>query len=174
MSENKSTDSKGAAAATAVKLEKPIVSTFLGSVVGLTSRPAGGKFKHPTKIVTLSNVQTGQTVDVFITEAQWREYGCANYIYSGNVVAMSVEECIEGKTGYFETADADVMTPHEATFSAFNRALNADSILLMTTLSKEGVEASIIGLIISNMTSVRNAHERAGQSAIGGGMPQFN
>jgi len=140
---------------TVATLLAPKVTTRVASVVGISERKAGDKFKKDTMIVSLRDVTTGEVFDVFITVNQWKEYGCKNYYYNGNVVSQQMEECIAGVTGYKESADSAELTAHDTTFAAFHRVLNVDNIGLMTTLSSAGFDVNLIGMVANNLAQVR-------------------
>lgn len=145
------------AKSTVSKLVKPEVVNIVGTIVGLNFRKADGvKFKRDTHIVTVSSFLDNSLVDIFITERQFKEYGCEAYVYSGNVVNIAIEKCIKDVTGYFNESDDVEMTAHEATFAAFNRALDADPILLMTQLSRAGVQTELIKMIVSQVNTTRS------------------
>ena len=103
------------------KLVDPEILTLVGTVVSLTERNSGGKFKHDTKIVTIEELGSGKVFDVFITANQWKEYNCKPLIYGGNIVTFSLEDCIEGVTGYKEFEDSLELTPHEQSFKSLYR-----------------------------------------------------
>ena len=138
-----------------IKLVAPEVVTLVGTVVSLTEREKGGKFKHDTKIVTVEELGTGETHDVFITANQWKEYGCKPLIYGGNIVTFSLEDCIEGKTGYKEFEESVELTPHEQSFKSFGRVVETSTIKVLTELNKAGVEPSMCKMIVDDLNTTR-------------------
>ena len=151
------------------KLVEAAVINVLGTVVGISQRNAdvnvGGRFKHDTKIITLADLLSDGTVDVFITANQWKEYNCEQSLWSGNVVNVTMEHNIEGVTGYLETPDSVELKAHEKTFNSFARVNHMDSISLMKTLSRQGVPADVIGLISNSLMQTRVLHEQQVKAA---------
>lgn len=133
----------------------PQIVTVLGTVVAISERMKGGKFKYDTKIVTIEEVSTGKTMDVFITFNQWREYNCKPTIFVGNVVTFSLEDCIEDITGYYESPESKEMTAHEGTYKSFNRSVETSTTSVLKELSKSGVDTSTCKLIIEELGNTR-------------------
>lgn len=152
------------------KLVKPLLLNVIGTVVGLSERSKGGKFKHDTKIVTIEDVRTGEFLDVFITARQWSEYRCGEYCYMNNVINVAVEDCIANVTGYIAEEGDVEMTAHTESFKAFNRALNASIQSLAIALSKQGVDHNTIQMLTNSVQSVRLQQSRPN---IGGGDVPF-
>ena len=148
-------------------LRKPTVTNFIGTIVGLSERAKGGKFKHDTKIITLEDVKSGEYVDIFITNKQWIEYNCAESCYLDNVVNVAVEECVEGVTGYIAEDGDTELTAHEGTYKAFNRILNATVQSLAIALSKMGVDFQTVQMLITSVSAVRSTHARAKSGSTG-------
>jgi len=144
------------AAKTPKQLVTPEVVTLVGTVVSLTERNAGGKFKHDTRIVTVEELGSGKIVDVFITANQWKEYNCKPLIYGGNIVTFSLEDCIEGVTGYKEFEDSLELTPHEQSFKSFARVVETSTIKVLTELNKYGVEPTMCKIIVDSLNSARS------------------
>ena len=147
------------------KLVTPEVLNIIGTVVGISERAKGGKFKHDTKIVTIEDVKTGEFVDVFITARQWSEYKCGDYCYMNNVINVAVEDCKANVTGYIAQEGDVEMTAHEHDFKAFNRALNASIQSLAIALSKQCVDHNTIAMLTHSVQSVRLQQSRP---ALGG------
>ena len=137
------------------KLVDPEILTLVGTVVSLTERNSGGKFKHDTKIVTIEELGSGKVFDVFITANQWKEYNCKPLIYGGNIVTFSLEDCIEGVTGYKEFEDSLELTPHEQSFKSFARVVETSTVKVLTELNKNGVEPSMCKIIVDSLNSAR-------------------
>jgi hypothetical protein len=143
-----------------VALVLPKVFTKTGTIVGINERKAGDKFKHDTKIVTMEVVGTNEVIDVFITFNQWKEYNCEKYIYMGNLVTFSLEECIEGKTGYKETSDSVELLAHETSFNAFNRVVETSIVSCYQELSRAGIDPYICKMIMDNINTTRAMFSR--------------
>ena len=138
-----------------IKLKEPKVVTLTGTIVAMNEKPEGGKFKHDTVIVTVEDLESGNLADVFITQRQFKEYGCKKSVYMGNVVTFSLEECIEGVTGYKEFADSVELKPHDGTYKAFARAIETSTMSVRKELSKSGVDNESIRDIIQELNNVR-------------------
>lgn len=151
---------KKVAAEKTVSLVLPKVFTRTGTIVGINERKSGDKFKHDTKIVTMEVIGTDEVVDVFITFNQWKEYNCEKYLYMGNIVTFSLEECIEGKTGYKETSDSVEFLPHESTFNAFHRVVETSTTSVLQSLSKSGIDPFICKMIMDNVSTTRTMFSR--------------
>lgn len=137
------------------QLKTPKRFSITGSIVNMSERRKGDKFKHDTKIVTVEDLETSEIHDVFITFSQWKEYSCDKVIYMGNVVTFSLEECIENVTGYYEFSDSTEMTAHTSSYSAFNRALETATPTIMRLLAKGGSDAATSQIIVSEINKVR-------------------
>lgn len=162
-------DEKKATTATKVEEKKvtlvlPKVFTKTGTIVGMNERKSGDKFKHDTKIVTMEVIGTNEVIDVFITFNQWKEYACDKYIYMGNIVTFSLEECIEGKTGYKETSDSVEFLPHESNFNAFNRVVETSTTSVLQELSRSGIDPYICKMIMDNISTTRAMFARTKNS----------
>lgn len=143
-----------------VDLVAPKIIVKSGTIVGLSERPQGDKFKHATKIVTVEDLQSGEVFDVFITVNQWREYNCKSVIYMGNVVTFNLEDCIKDTTGYLEFSDSVEMTAHENTFKSFNRSVETSVPAMLRELSKSGSDAVTNKMIIEEVNKVRQSANR--------------
>lgn len=139
----------------------PKVFTKTGTVVGISERKQGDKFKHDTKIVTIETIGSNEVIDVFITFNQWKEYNCEKYIYMGNICTFSLEECIEGKTGYKETSDSVELLPHESNFNAFHRVVETSTVSCYQELSRAGVDPYITKMIMDNINTTRTMFNRS-------------
>lgn len=153
-----------------VELQVPVQQTLIGSVEMVNFKPAnslaGGKFSKDTHIVTISVPTKGAngiefvSKTVFITDAQWKEYGCGKALYEGNYVKLTVEHCIAGVTGYKSTNDAATLdTVHEKSFMAFVNISHANADILMMYLESVGVSERLTDRILSAVSRVRESHE---------------
>ena len=140
------------------RLRAPKSISLIGTVVSLNERRKGDKFRHDTKIVVVEEFGTKKLVDVFITFNQWKEYGCENIIYKGNVVSFELEECIEGVTGYYESEGDDDLTAHEASFLAFARSVETSIFGLLDACSTVGMSSAITEVFCKTVTQIRSFH----------------
>ena len=151
------------------KLVDPEKVVLMGEVESLVFKLAnsdsGGKLSKDTYIASLSvpklvngDVEfTQQTV--YLTAAQYKEYGMKDILFKGNFVKMMIEKCIENKTGYKEDPEDTFLTPHEKTFDAFHNATEATTTSLYISLTKLGLPKEIVDSIVQTVNQIRETQK---------------
>ena len=149
---------------------EPKLITLIGSVELVNKKSAnidaGGKFSKDTYIISLNVPKrvNGELIheskNVFITVAQWKEYGCEAVIYNGNYVKLTVEECIANVTGYKKDPDDDFLTVHEKTFDAFHSMTNVSEDVLMMHHEYLGISERLSDRILNTLARTRESYAR--------------
>lgn len=141
-----------------VQLLQPARSSVLGTVVKSSFKQGGipgSKFKHDTHITTIALIEGGVMFDVFVTATQWEAYGLKDIFYNQNVVNVTVEEHIEGVTGYpNETGE---MIPAGFSGKYFVNAVECDVLSLTVALAQAGAGA-VASIILDSLSKTRHQH----------------
>ena len=154
----------------APELSVPEIFALHGTVVLLSewkkgSDEEGAKFKHDTRIVTVSDLKDGVNRDVFITRDQWHAYSCESVVYPGNGLSFNLERCIKGVTGYKKTAKSETLTAHTQTYNAFNRVVALEDITMWSILEQRGMSLTGIQFVMSKLEKTRANHDLLVQQA---------
>lgn len=118
-----------------------------------------GKFQHDCKIARLDPLNGSPMVDVFVTERQWDRYGMGTILFEGNVVNVSMDQCIAGETGYVnpETEEWEL---HKFSLNVFAGADNVGKLGLIGVFGKQGVGPAIVMQFIEAIEELRKMHNK--------------
>lgn len=140
------------------ELKQPVRIALVGQVIAVKEVNKDdfkeGKFRHDCYIVNVAPADGTAIRDVYVTKDQWAKYGMGNVLFDGNIVNVSIDQCIAGETGYIDT-DTEEYTLHEKSFDAFAGAFNCGTMNLLGVLARQGIPAELIGDFVKQIEANR-------------------
>lgn len=144
------------------EMNKPQTIAVIGEVITVKTllkadfmkNETESKLKHDCRVVTIDSLDGSPNTEVFVTLKQWNRYGLEGILFEGNVVNVTLEQCIEGVTTY--TDENGNLQRHLTSYNAFVNAVNVGELSLIRVFGMLGVSPSIVADFIKDIIIKRN------------------
>lgn len=144
------------------EMNKPQTIAVIGEVITVKTllkadfmkNETESKLKHDCKVVTIDSLDGTPNTEVFVTLKQWNRYGLEGILFEGNVVNVTLEQCIEGVTTYAD--ENGIIQHHLTSYNAFVNAVNVGELSLIRVFGMLGVAPAIVADFIKDIINKRN------------------